>query len=80
MSRTLYSPRHKAMREFIRKKRKERGLTQAELAELVGRYQSFIADLERGERRLDVIEFLDFSDALRFDPAVAIRIIKKATG
>jgi predicted transcriptional regulator len=68
------------MREFIRKKRKERGLTQSELAKMVGRYQSFIADLERGERRLDVVEFLDFSDALRFDPAMAIRKISKATG
>ena len=78
MPRSLYSPRHQAMRKFLRDKRKERGLSQAELATMIGRYQSFVADLERGERRLDVVEFLDFADALRFDPAAAIRQIRRA--
>ena len=66
------------MREFLLAKRKECGLSQAELAKKIGRYQSFIADLERGERRLDVVEFLDFAEALGFVAASAIKRISAA--
>ena len=50
-------------------------LTQAQLAKKVGLYQSFVADFERGERRLDAVQFLDFAEALGFDPGAAIRKI-----
>jgi transcriptional regulator with XRE-family HTH domain len=78
MSRTLRSPRHEALRRWLVKERKARGLSQSKLAKLIGRYQSFVADLERGQRRLDVVEFLEFADALGFDPSKAIRVIAKA--
>jgi hypothetical protein len=41
------APRHKALREFIKAKRKAAKLTQAQLAEKVELYQSFVADFER---------------------------------
>jgi transcriptional regulator with XRE-family HTH domain len=50
-------------------------LTQAQLAQKLGEYHSFIARLESGQRRIDVIEFLDLSAELGFDPAKAIRLI-----
>jgi transcriptional regulator with XRE-family HTH domain len=75
MPRTLYTPRHKALREFIKSKRKDAKLTQAQLAKMVGLYQSFVADFERGERRLDVVQFLDFAEALDFEPGAVIRKI-----
>jgi ribosome-binding protein aMBF1 (putative translation factor) len=40
------------------------GLTQAELAALLGRHQSFIAKTENCERRLDIYEFQLFAAAL----------------
>jgi len=55
-------------------KRKKAGLTQAELAKRLRRYQSFVATVESGQRRIDVIEFLDLSEAIGFDP---IEVIKK---
>jgi predicted transcriptional regulator len=39
-------------------KRSEAGLTQAGLARKLGEHQSFVARLESGQRRIDVIEFL----------------------
>jgi transcriptional regulator with XRE-family HTH domain len=77
MPRILYTPRHKALREFIKAKRKAAELTQAQLAKRVGSYQSFVADFERGERRLDVVQFLDFAEALGFEPGAVIRKISK---
>jgi transcriptional regulator with XRE-family HTH domain len=36
--------------------RKKAGLTQRQLAELLGKTQSFVSKCERGERRLDIVE------------------------
>ena len=44
--------------------RKRVGLTQQELALKLNRPQSFISKYERGERRLDVIEFLQVAKDL----------------
>jgi transcriptional regulator with XRE-family HTH domain len=75
MSRTLRSSRHERLRELLVGKRKAASLSQAELAKRVGRYQSFIADIERGERRVDVVEFLELAEAIGFDAGKAIRLI-----
>ncbi|ESZ02376.1 helix-turn-helix domain-containing protein [Mesorhizobium sp. C089B] len=48
--------------------RKTKGLTQKQLADKLGRPQSFVAKYEGAERRLDVIEFLDITAALDADP------------
>jgi transcriptional regulator with XRE-family HTH domain len=63
------------LREFLVQKRKASGVTQAELVKRIGRGQSFVADVERGERRVDLIQFLDFADALDFDASKAIKKI-----
>jgi transcriptional regulator with XRE-family HTH domain len=43
------------------------GLKQAELAERLGKPQSFISKVERGERRLDVVELLIIARAIGAD-------------
>lgn len=77
MSRTLGSPRHEALRALIVKERKKAGLTQADVAAKLNRYQSFVATVETGQRRIDVVEFLDFADAIGFDPRDAVGRIKR---
>ena len=47
-------------------------MTQTELAKALGQYQSFVARIESGERRVDVIEFLDIAKVLGFDPKAVI--------
>jgi transcriptional regulator with XRE-family HTH domain len=58
--------------------RREANLTQAELARALRKPQSFVSKYERGERRLDVPEFLRIVAALGVDPAVAIRRVSAA--
>jgi transcriptional regulator with XRE-family HTH domain len=55
------------------KARTEAALTQAELAEAIGWQQTDISMVERGERRIDVIEFLQFAKVLDIDAQEFIR-------
>jgi transcriptional regulator with XRE-family HTH domain len=55
-------------RELLVAARKEADLTQAELSSRLNRPQSFVSKYERGERRLDVVEFREVARALGVDP------------
>jgi transcriptional regulator with XRE-family HTH domain len=67
------SPAYIKFRNLLVDARKEAGLTQADLAVRLRRPQSFISKYERGERRLDVVEFLDVASALEIDPIRFLR-------
>ena len=73
MSRTLQSLRHEALRAFLVDRRKKARLTQQAVATRLKRYQSFVATVESGQRRIDVVEFLAFAEAIGFDPKDAIK-------
>lgn len=53
--------------------RKERGLSQAELAARLGKPQQFVSVVERRVRRLDVIELYAVLAALEMDPEEFVR-------
>ena len=77
MPRTLSSPRHLALRDFLVAKRNARRLTQQALADTIGRSQSYIAAIEQGQRRVDTVELLQLAEALKFDACEAIRHVRK---
>jgi len=72
---SLRSPQHQRLIQLLTAARSKAGLTQQELADRLGRPQSFVAKYETGERRLDVVEFISISRALGLDPARAVREI-----
>lgn len=78
MVKTLGTERHKALIALLIEKREAAGLTQSDLAAKLGEYQSFVARLESGQRRIDVVEFLAFAELLGFDPEKAIRQIRRS--
>ena len=63
---------HQALVELLIRERKKRHLQQWKVAKRMGEYQSFIARIETGERRIDVCEFLAIAKAIGFDPGRAI--------
>lgn len=67
-----HTARYKKLQSLLRAARKAQGLTQAQVAERLGRPQSYVAKYENGERRLDVIEFLDVADVIGLNPARAV--------
>jgi transcriptional regulator with XRE-family HTH domain len=66
---SAFTRKHDHFRRLLTDARRQAGLTQEALAGRLGRPQSFVSKCERGERRLDVIEFLDVAHALNIDPA-----------
>ena len=56
--------------------RREAGLTQQDLATRINRPQSFVSKYERGERRLDVLEFVMICHAVSVDPCSIIREVE----
>ena len=75
MGKSIHSPQHQRLRELLIAARKKAGLTQAEVAAQLDRPQSFVAKYEGGERRLDVIEFIEVARGLGVDPLKLIRLL-----
>jgi transcriptional regulator with XRE-family HTH domain len=76
LAKAVGSARQKALIDFLVKRRNELGLTQAQVATRLGEYQSFVARLESGQRRVDVVEFLELAKILKFDPVQLIASLK----
>ena len=75
MGKSIHSPQHQKLRELLIAARKKAKLTQAEVAERLGRPQSFVAEYEGGERRLDVVELIQVAGAVEADPAKLVRAV-----
>lgn len=67
MPKTLRSPRHVRLIDLLVEQRKRAGLSQADLAERLDRYQSVVSSMESGGRRVDVIELLDIAEVIGLD-------------
>lgn len=79
MSKSVFTGDYNGFRLLLIEARTAAGLTQADLAKKLGRLQSFVSKYERGERRLDVIEFLEVAHALDIDPSDFIRRLDQTT-
>ncbi|OKH39609.1 hypothetical protein NIES2119_04860 [[Phormidium ambiguum] IAM M-71] len=79
MTSSIFSEQYGRFRELLTQYRQARSITQAQLAEALKRPQSFVSKYESGERRLDLIELLEISAALQFDPCELIRSIRSET-
>lgn len=77
---SLRSQQHQELISLLIAAREKAGLTQQQLADHLGRPQSFVAKYEGGERRIDVIEFISIAHALGVDPARAVREISAKYG
>jgi transcriptional regulator with XRE-family HTH domain len=77
MARRLDSPRHDALRQFLVEKRKKAGLRQVDLAKRLKRKQDYISYVETGKKLVEVVELLEWAEALGFDPRDAIKALGK---
>lgn len=68
MAKSVFTEDYESFRLLLVEARNSAGFTQIDLARKLARPQSFVSKYERGERRLDVIEFLEVANAIGIDP------------
>lgn len=68
MSRSTHNTDYQLLLSVLKTARKRMGVSQIELAERLGNTQTFVSKCERGERRIDAVELVEFAEALDIAP------------
>lgn len=71
MPKSTFTDAYSAAIETLVALRKERGITQVELARRLQKPQQFVSKVETCVRRIDIIEFYAIAEALGVDPTSA---------
>jgi len=61
VKKSIYSNKHRFLTKQLRKARLEVNLTQKEVADSLGRTQSYISKIETGQLRIDIIQLEQFA-------------------
>lgn len=64
----IHSEEHRRLRDILRRERLAAGLRQSDVAERTGRSQAYISKFEKGDLRLDVIDFVRICQTIGCDP------------
>jgi transcriptional regulator with XRE-family HTH domain len=65
MEKSIHTRENAALLELLRETREGAKLTQVDVADRLGKGQSFVSKVERGEIRLDVVQLRSFCHAIR---------------
>lgn len=76
MSIRLRKDRQQLLMKSLRDGRLDSGLRQVDVAEALGRPQSYVAKIESGERSVDFIEVLDICRVIRLDPVQLVEALR----
>lgn len=68
---------YELLQQMLVESRESMGLAQQDVAAKLGKHQTFVSKVEKGQRRLDLIEFLQMADVLEFDPHDFIKKLRK---
>lgn len=75
LSKSLNSSEHEQLIRMITRKRHAAGYTQEFVSNAIGQHQSYMAKLETGQRRLDVVEYIAIAKVIGFDPAAELHVL-----
>ena len=80
MARSIHTEEYRKLTDVLTSARREAGLTQQQVAERLGKPQSYVAKLEGNERRIDVVEFVALAKAFKMSPEKLFRnVLTKIT-
>jgi transcriptional regulator with XRE-family HTH domain len=68
MAQSTHNLDYQLLLAVLKTARKRVGVSQVELASRLGNTQTFVSKCERGERRIDVVELVEFAEALGVEP------------
>ncbi len=75
LRKSIHHKLHTSLRGILVKARKDLHLSQRDLAEKLGVTYSVIGKIETGDRRLDVIEFYEYTTALELVPSETLFLL-----
>ena len=76
MEKTLHSIEYQKLTDWLKSQREAQGLSMRELGDRMNISHSFIGKVEQRERKLDVIEYLAYCDALGVSPIKGLKVIR----
>lgn len=68
MAQSTHNSDYQLLLTVLKAARKRAGVSQVDLAERLGNTQTFVSKCERGERRIDAVELVEFAEALGVRP------------
>lgn len=80
MPKSVFTDAYKTFLDVLIQARKDADVTQAELAERLGKPQPWVSNIERGIRRVDVIEFIAICRALNVDSLLIFNTLRERMG
>ncbi len=76
MQKTISSDKYLSLLAWLREAREGKGLSMRELAQQIDQPHSWIGKIETAERRLDVLEYVRYCQALDLKPEEGLKILK----
>lgn len=68
MPASMFTDAYRVLLECLVEARRDAGVSQTELGRRMGKGQKFVSVIETGVRRIDLVEFIEWSRALGHDP------------
>ncbi|MBE3559546.1 MAG: helix-turn-helix transcriptional regulator [Ktedonobacteraceae bacterium] len=78
MRKSIFTPEQEKSQALLRQIRLDAGLSQVELAQLLGLTQPFVSKYEQGERRLDLLELRQICRAVGISLEDFVRKFEKS--
>lgn len=75
MPKSIHKRRYRILANWLRASREAQGLTQRDLANLIGVHHSYIWKVEGCERRLDLLEYIEYCEAIPCDPIEGLNLM-----
>ena len=73
MTKSVSSQNYSVLLKLLSNARKQSGLTQKAVADKLHQSQSYVSKYENGDRRLDVVEFIEVANALKIAPVGIVK-------
>ncbi|MCM2291432.1 helix-turn-helix domain-containing protein [Allorhizobium sp. BGMRC 0089] len=72
MTKSTHTPEYQRLVELLIETRRAAQLTQQQVADRLGKPQSYVAKVEGAERRIDVLEFAALAEAMGNSPTALL--------
>lgn len=77
MMKSLTNPDYLALTNWLKTSRKKNGLTLRDVAKRIDEPFQTVSKIEKAQRNLSILEYVEYCNALQVDPAEGLNLIVK---